>query len=60
MSTVQARLYGLLRSEAVRQAEQALNIRNRQSFRRLGRSIMRLLQVVSNPALLAHEIGFAP
>lgn len=59
LSPVQARLYGLMRFEVVRQAEQALSVRNRTAFRSLGRSIMRLLQVVSNPALLAREVGFA-
>lgn len=59
LSPVQAKLYGLMRSEAIRQAEHAFTIRNRLAFRSLGRSIIRLLQVVSNPALLAREIGFA-
>jgi SNF2 family DNA or RNA helicase len=59
LSPIQAKLYGLMRSEVARQAELALNLQNRIAFRSLGRSIMRLLQVVSNPALLAKEIGFA-
>jgi SNF2 family DNA or RNA helicase len=56
---VQAKLYNLMRSEVARQAEHAMNTRNKMSFRKLGRSIIRLLQVVSNPALLAKEVGFA-
>src|SRR5207302_805829 len=32
---------------------------NRVAFRTLGRSIIRLMQLVSNPSLLAREIGFA-
>jgi SNF2 family DNA or RNA helicase len=59
LSPIQAKLYGLMRSEVARQAENALNQRNRIAFRSLGRSIMRLLQLVSNPSLLAREIGFA-
>jgi SNF2 family DNA or RNA helicase len=59
LSPVQARLYNLMRFEVARQAESMLNNRNRNAFRSLGRSIMRLLQVVSNPSLLAREIGFA-
>ncbi|HJT36747.1 MAG TPA: DEAD/DEAH box helicase [Pirellulales bacterium] len=59
LSPVQARLYRLMRVEAARQAETVLNVRNRVAFRALGRSIIRLLQLVSNPSLLAREIGFA-
>ena len=60
LSPVQAKLYALMRSEVARvTAEHALSIRSRIAFRSLGRSIMRLLQVVSNPALLTKEIGFA-
>ena len=59
LSPVQARLYNLMRFEVARQAEKMLNVHNRNTFRSLGRSIMRLLQVVSNPSLLAREIGFA-
>jgi len=59
MSPVQAKLYSLMRFDVAKAAEQALSVRSRLSFRRLGRSIMRLLQVVSNPSLLAREVGFA-
>jgi len=58
MNPVQERLYNLMKYEVARQAEQALSKSNRLAFRSLGRSIMRLLEVVSNPALLADEIGF--
>lgn len=58
MSPVQERLYNLMKYEVARQAEKTLTNSNRQAFRSLGRSIMRLLQIVSNPALLADEIGF--
>lgn len=59
MSPVQAELYGLMRSEVAREASAALTLRSRQAFRRLGRSVARLLQFVSNPSLLAAEIEFA-
>jgi SNF2 family DNA or RNA helicase len=59
MSPVQAELYGLMRSEVAREASAALNTQSRQAFRKLGRSVARLLQFVSNPSLLASEIGFA-
>ncbi|MGQ0635267.1 MAG: SNF2-related protein [Planctomycetaceae bacterium] len=59
MSPVQAKLYSLMRFDVAQAAEQALSVRSRLSFRRLGRSIVRLIQVVSNPSLLAREVGFA-
>lgn len=59
MDPLQARLYELMKSELARAAADALNDRSRQAFRGLGRSVTRVLQFVSNPALLAREIGFA-
>lgn len=59
MDPLQARLYELMKSEVAREAAQALSQRSRSSFRRLGRSVMRILQLVSNPALLASEVAFA-
>lgn len=47
----QRNLYELLRSEDARQLS-ALTARDRNLLRRVGKSVMRLLQVVSNPALL--------
>lgn len=57
MHPVQAKLYNLMKFEVARQAEQALTRANKQALRALGRSVMRLLELVSNPALLATEIG---
>jgi len=59
MDPLQARLYELMKSEVARAAADALSQRSRQAFRGLGRSVTRVLQFVSNPALLAREIGFA-
>jgi SNF2 family DNA or RNA helicase len=59
MDPLQARLYELMKSEVARDASNALGQKGRQAFRRLGRSVTRILQFVSNPALLAREIGFA-
>lgn len=56
MAPLQGELYKLMKSEVARQAREALTIRNRQSFRALGRSVSRLLQFVSNPALLASDL----
>jgi SNF2 family DNA or RNA helicase len=59
MDPLQARLYELMKSEVAREAAHALGQKSRQAFRTLGRSVTRILQFVSNPALLAREIGFA-
>lgn len=59
MAPAQGELYKLMKSEVAREAATALSIRSKQAFRRLGRSVARLLQFVSNPSLLATEIEFA-
>lgn len=53
MTTEQTHLYDLLASEVARQASSFLKARDRNNLRRIGRSVMRLLQLVSNPSLLA-------
>jgi hypothetical protein len=59
MAPVQDELYQLMRFEVAREAARALDSQSRQAFRLLGRSVARLLQFVSNPSLLASQIGFA-
>jgi len=59
MAPMQNELYKLMRSELAREAASALKTPNRQVFRRLGRSVARLLQFVSNPSLLSTELAFA-
>ncbi|WP_244483440.1 DEAD/DEAH box helicase [Mesorhizobium sp. 1M-11] len=59
MAPVQHDLYQLMRQEVAREASAVLNAQGRQAFRSLGRSVSRLLQFVSNPSLLASQIGFA-
>lgn len=59
MAPLQYELYQLMKQEVAREAATALTIPGKQVFRSLGRSVARLLQFVSNPALLASEIGFA-
>ncbi|MNW51358.1 hypothetical protein D3C74_288420 [compost metagenome] len=62
MTARQRRLYELLRSETAREAEILLKARDRIELRAIGRSVLRLIQLTSNPALLArtsfsyHEI----
>jgi SNF2 family DNA or RNA helicase len=58
MAPLQNELYKLMKFELAREAAGALNIRSKQAFRSLGRSVARLLQFVSNPALLSSSLGF--
>lgn len=59
MAPIQRELYLLMRREVHREAATALTIRTKQAFRSLGRSVARLLQFVSCPALLSSEINAA-
>ncbi|TGP31661.1 DEAD/DEAH box helicase [Mesorhizobium sp. M2D.F.Ca.ET.185.01.1.1] len=59
LAPVQAELYQLMRLEVAREASALLDSQGRQAFRSMGRSVARLLQFVSNPSLLASQIGFA-
>lgn len=59
LAPLQRELYKLMKHEVARQATAALSDRSRQVFRQLGRSVARLLQFVSNPALLSAELAFA-
>lgn len=59
MAPLQRELYRLMKHEVARDAASAMSIRSKQAFRALGRSVSRLLQFVSNPALLASELNFA-
>lgn len=59
MAPVQEQLYSLMRHEVAREAAAVLSIRSKQALRRLGRSVARLLQFVSNPRLLSSELEFA-
>ena len=58
MAPLQRELYRLMKYEVAREAKEALNTRSKQAFRSLGRSVSRLLQFVSNPALLGSELNF--
>lgn len=56
MRKAQSKVYDLLRREVARQAEEALCNSGKAQFRRLGRSVMRLLAFVSNPPLLSQVL----
>jgi len=55
---VQKQLYSLMKYEVARQAEQTLNASTRSAFRQLGKSVIRLIEVVSNPCLLLKDLTF--
>ena len=59
MAPMQNELYRLMSSELAREAASAIKTQNRQAFRKLGRSVARLLQFISNPSLLSAELSFA-
>lgn len=59
MTALQQELYRFMKSEVAREAAATLNTRSKQAFRNLGRSVARLLQFVSHPALLSRELEFA-
>jgi SNF2 family DNA or RNA helicase len=58
MAPLQRELYRLMKYEVAREAQNAMSTRSKQAFRALGRSVSRLLQFVSNPALLGSELNF--
>lgn len=58
MAPLQRELYKLMKHEVAREAREALSLRSKQAFRSLGRSVSRLLQFVSNPALLGADLNF--
>jgi len=60
MLPAQRKLYDLLKKEVARQAEATLRAADRNAFRALGRSVMRVLQLVSNPALLVASWNARP
>jgi SNF2 family DNA or RNA helicase len=58
MDPLQARVYQLMKSQLARDASN-LTRQDRASFRALGRSVIRVMQLVSNPGLLASDIAQA-
>lgn len=59
MAPGQGQLYKLMTDEIARQAEFRLDVLNRAALRSLGSSVMRVLQLVSNPALISEHIAVA-
>lgn len=59
MSTGQANLYNLAATETARQAQHALTTRDKAILRTFNRSVIRLLQIASNPALVGAMSGLS-
>jgi len=59
MSPTQNKLYTLLKSEESRMIEKFLKAKQRRHLRNIGKSMMKLLQLASNPSLLASDLTFA-
>ena len=59
MAPLQTELYKLMKFEVARHARTAMNARSKTALRTLGRSVSRLLQFVSNPALLGNDLNYA-
>lgn len=58
MAPLQFELYKLMKFEVAREAAVALSTGNKQGLRHLGKSVARILQFISNPALLSTELNF--
>jgi SNF2 family DNA or RNA helicase len=58
LAPAQRSLYQLLCSEIARENYRGLNANDRRKLRSLGRSALRLLQLVSNPTLLVRKLDF--
>lgn len=56
LAPMQQMIYNLLRAEAFRDAQLAFRSKSRNDLRKLGKSVVKLIQVVSNPSLLGDEL----
>ena len=59
MPPLQRELYNTLKYETKRQLMTIVNDRSKQQLRKIGKCIMKVMEFVSNPALLANDLGFA-
>ncbi|WP_101910207.1 DEAD/DEAH box helicase [Marasmitruncus massiliensis] len=59
MDEIQLKIYGVLKSELKRQLNSALSDDSKYALRHIGKSSMKILQFVSNPALLANDMNYA-
>lgn len=59
MTQLQREIYKTLKSEARRQLNPVLSDSSRFELRRIGKCVMKIMEFVSNPALLANDINYA-
>lgn len=59
MSDLQRNIYNTLKSEAKRQMNPMITDSSRYELRRIGKCIMKVMQFVSNPSLLAYDMDYA-
>lgn len=59
MSELQRNIYNTLKSEAKRQMNPMITDSSRYELRRIGKCIMKVMQFVSNPSLLAFDMDYA-
>ena len=59
MPPLQRELYNSLKYETKRQLINILKDGSKQKLRKIGKCIMKVMEFVSNPALLANDLGFA-
>jgi SNF2 family DNA or RNA helicase len=59
MSSPQKKLYDIVKNEEILHLDKTIKSNQRMYLRSIGKSIMKLLQIVSNPALLAQDLNFA-
>ncbi len=58
MGPSQRRLYNLIRWEDARQAEKIISLGTKERLRQMGRGVMRIILIASNPGILASDPNF--
>ena len=59
MSELQRKIYSTLKSEMCRQLNPTITDASRSELRRIGKCVMKVMEFVSNPALLANDMDYA-
>lgn len=59
MSSLQREIYKTLKSEIRRQLNPVLSDSSRYELRRIGKCVMKIMEFVSNPALLSNDMNYA-
>ncbi len=59
MTELQRKIYGTLKSEICRQLNPIITDSSRSELRRIGKCVMKVMEFVSNPALLSNDMDYA-